>query len=115
MNKIIFYIVSVGAILFFALSVWPYVNKSLIKAELKNAALYGTKHTIDDTYQFVSKELSKKKILFNDSDGLNILKDDNNNVSIQLNYQDRITFFGIVLKELDFELDVTEQDTKEFI
>ena len=114
MNKIIFYIVSTGVILFTFLSVLPYVNKSLIKAELKSAALYGTKHTIDDTYQFINKELKNKKIIF-DADELNILKDDNDNVSIQFNYQDRITFLGIVLKKLDFKLDVTEQNIKQLL
>ena len=111
MSKIVLYIFSIGFVLLIVFSIQPYVANSFIKAELKNGALYGTKHTIDDTYVFLNKELSKKDIIF-DPDEINIVKDNKNNVSIRFVYQDKISLFGIVLKELEFKLDVTEQNTK---
>jgi len=47
-----------------------------------------------------------------DPQAFHIEKDENNTVSIRLTYQDEISFFGFILKELEFTLDVTERETK---
>ena len=42
------------------------------------------------------------------------LKDEDNTVSISLTYQDEISFFGFILKKLEFTMNVTERETKEY-
>lgn len=112
MRKLIFYIVSIGLILLIGCAILPYWNKYLITSDLKTAALYGTKHHIEDIQSLVSEKIEERGYVF-DSENLNIEKSENNTVSISLTYQDRINFFGIVLKELTFTVDVTEEYTKE--
>jgi hypothetical protein len=112
MSKIIFYIVSIGLILLIGSAILPYWNKYFINSDLEAAALYGTKHSIEDTQRFLSEKMKEGGYVFN-PEKLHIDKDDYNTVSIRLTYQDKISFFGIVLKELEFTLDVTERNIKE--
>ena len=111
MSKAILYIVSIGFIWLIACTIWPYWNQYGMKSDLKAAALYGTKHSIEDTRKFLSEKLEGRGYDF-DPEEFHIEKDENNTVSIKLNYQDDISFFGIVLKELEFTLEVTEKETK---
>ena len=112
MKKIIFYILSIVIILLIGSAIWPYWNKYLITSDLKAVALYGTKNSIEDTRNFLDKKIEEKEYVFGPED-LVIKKDENNTVSISLNYEDKISLFGIVLKELDFTVDVTEEYVKE--
>jgi len=111
MSKAILYIVSIGLIWLIACAIWPYWNEYGIKSDLKAAALYGTKHSIEDTRKFISERAKERGYDF-DPEEFHIEKDENNTVSIKLTYQDEIIFFGIFLKELEFILDVTEKETK---
>ena len=113
MGKIILYIVSIGLILVIASALWPYWNEYLINSDLKAAALYGTKHSIEETQRFFNKKKGKRGFVY-DPAKLHIAKDENKTVSIKLTYQDKISLFGIVLKELEFKLDVTKQYIKEY-
>jgi hypothetical protein len=112
MSKLILYIVSIGFILLIGCSIWPYWNKSLITSDLETAAIYGTKHDIEDTQDLVREKMKERGYVF-DSENLHIKKDEDNNVSISLTYQDNINFFGIVLKELKFTVNVNETYIKE--
>ena len=111
MSKKSLYIVSIGIILLIVSVIWPYWNKYLIGSDLQKAALYGTKHSISDTRKFLSKAL-KERVDFFDPEALSIEKDENNTVKIKFTYQDKIHIFNIVLKELEFTLDVIERDIK---
>ena len=113
MSKAIFYIVSIGLIWLIVCAIWPYWNQYGIKSDLKAAVLYGTKHSIEDTSKFLSEKLKERGYDF-DPEELHIEKDENNTVSISLTYQDEISFFGFILKKLEFSLDVTKRETKEF-
>ena len=114
MSKLILYIVSIVLILLAVSAIWPYGKKYLVKSDLKEAALYGTKHSIEDTQVFLSGKLKERGYIFDPSD-LHVEKYENKTVSIRLTYQDKISFFGIVLKELEFTLDVTERHISEYL
>ena len=114
MGKIILYIVSIGLILLIGSAIWPYGNKYFITSDLKKAALYGTKHSIEETQSFLNKELKKRSLIFK-PENLSINKNENKTVTIRLTYKDKISFFGIVLKELEFKLEVKEMYLKEFL
>jgi len=111
MSKAILYIVSIGLICLIACAIWPYWNKYRINSDLKAVALYGTKNSIKDTRKFLSEKVKARGYDF-DLEEIYIEKDENNTVSIKWTYQDEISFFGLILKELEFTLDVTELETK---
>jgi hypothetical protein len=113
MSKAIFYIVSIGLIFLIVCAIWPYWTQHGIKSDLKAAALYGTKHSIEDTEKFLSEKLKGRGYNFGSRE-FYIEKDENNTVSINLTYQDEINVFGFILKELEFTLDMTERETEEF-
>lgn len=113
MSKAIFYIVSIGLIWLIACTIWPFWNQHGIKSDLETAALYGTKHSIEDTRKFLSEKVKERGYDF-DPQVFYIEKDEDNTVSISLTYQDEISFFGFILKKLEFTLDVTKQETKEY-
>ena len=93
MSKAIFYIVSIGLICLIVFAIWPYWNKYWLKSDLKAAALYGTKHSIEDTRKFLSEKVKERGYDF-DPQEVHIEKDGNNTVSMRLTYQDKISFFG---------------------
>ena len=113
MGKIFFYIVSIIILLLIVSAVWPYVNKSLIAADLKKAATYGTKHDMEEVHRMLSSDLKERGLIY-DPDELHIEKSENNTVSISLKYEDKIGLFGIVLKKLEFELHVKEKNIEEY-
>ena len=114
MSKAILYIVSIGLICLIVCAIWPFWNKYRINSDLKTAAIYGTKHSIEDTREFLSEKMKARGYNF-DPERYYIDKDEYNTVSIRLTYQDEISFFGFVLKELEFTLDVTERETKDML
>jgi hypothetical protein len=113
MSKAIFYIVSIGLILLIVCAIRPYWTQHGIKSDLKEAVLYGTKHSIEDTEKFLSAKAKARGYKFGPRE-FYIEKNENNTVSISLTYQDEISIFGLILKELEFTLDMTERETKEF-
>jgi len=113
MSKAIFYIVSIGLILLIVCAIRPFWIQHGIKSDVKAAALYGTKHSIEDTEKFLSDKLKERGYNF-DPREFYIEKDENNTVSINLTYQDEINVFGFILKELEFALDMTERETEKF-
>jgi hypothetical protein len=114
MGKIILYILLVGLILLIGSAIWPYVNKYFINSDLKEAALYGTKHSIEETQELLNKKLKDRGLIFKPEE-LSINKSEHKTVIIRLNYKDKMSFLGIVLKELEFKLEVKEMNVKEFL
>jgi hypothetical protein len=114
MGKLIFYIVSIGLILLIGCALRPYWNKYFVNSDLEAAALYGTKHSVEDTQTYLDKKLKDDRYVL-DPEQIQIEKDDNNTVSISASYQDKISFFGIVLKKLEFKLDVTQKYSQEMM
>jgi hypothetical protein len=112
MSKPVLYIVSIVVILLIGSSIWPYWNKYMITSDLKSAAAYGTKHDIEELQSLVHEKLKERGCVF-DSENLNIEKDDQDNVSISLTYKDKIDLFGIVLKELQFTVEIKQDYVNE--
>jgi len=113
MSKAIFCIISIGLIWLIVCVIWPFWNQHGIKSDLETAALYGTKHNIEDTRKFLSEKVKERGYDF-DPEEFHIEKDENNRVSISLTYQDEMSFFGFILKKLEFTLDVIERETKSY-
>jgi hypothetical protein len=83
-----------------------------MESDLEAAAVYGTKHSIEDTRKFLREKYKERGYDF-DQEDFYIEKDEVNTVSIRITYEDKITFFGFILKELEFTLEVTQRETEE--
>jgi len=112
MGKLIFYVVTIGLVLLVVSAVLPYWNRYMVTVEMKDAALYGTKHSIEDTRGLLYEKL-EDRVPAPDLESLVIEKDENQAVTISLSYPDRISLLGMVLKELEFALEVREDYVKE--
>lgn len=110
-SKAIFYIVTLGIVWLIVCSIWPYWDRYGIETELEAAAIYGTKHSIEDTREFITQKTKKMGYHFHPQD-LQITKNAYNTVSIWLTYKDKIVFLGFILKELEFSLHVRELEIK---
>ena len=114
MKKMIFYILSFAVLLIVLNAIWPFVNSYFINSELKKAALYGTKHSIQETHDLLVKNLKEKDLVY-DPEKLSIEKNEHKTVSISLSYEDEIKIFGITLKKLQFDLSVKEKHIDAFL
>ena len=112
MSKTIFNIILIVIVLLVACTVWPFITKSRVNYDLKEAASYGTKHSLRETREFLDKALKEKGVDYS-PDNLLIEKSANDTVTISLSYEDSIHFFSIVLKKLEFELDVEQKNVQE--
>ncbi len=111
MGKAIFYIVTIGIIWLIVCAIWPFWNRYGIESDLEAAAIYGTKHSIEDARQFLTQKAKERGYHF-DPRNLDIEKDNYNTVSITLTYQDSIRFLTLVLKELKFTVSVTKREAR---
>jgi len=111
-GNLIIYIIIIGIVWVIGCAVLPYWNRYMIKSDLSAAALYGTKHSSDETIKYFSEKIKERGYDF-DPEEFQFDKNERNTVSIQWTYRDEISVFGFVLKELEFTLDVTERETKE--
>jgi hypothetical protein len=109
MGKAFFYIVSIGVLFLIVCAIWPYWNRYMINSDLKAAAIYGTKNSINDTRKLLVEKIRERGYHF-DPEQFHIEKDENNTVSITFTYHDKMSFFGFTLKELEFTLDVVQQE-----
>ena len=112
MGKVILYIVSILILYLIICAVWPFWNKYRLTSDMEAAALYGTKHDIEETLELFTQNVKDRGYDI-DPEEINIDKDENNTVSIKWTYQDKISFFSIVLKKLEFTLEVTKRETAE--
>ena len=112
MSKIIFNIVVILIVLVAACIAWPYFIKSRVNYDLKRAASYGTKHSVEETRDFLEKALDERGVDYYPED-LEIEKNEHKTVTISLYYEDSVSFFGIVLKKLEFELEVKQKNVRE--
>ena len=112
MSKIILNIALVVIAVFIVCTAWPFISRVTINYELKKAAAYGTKHSVGETRELLIKALNQKGVNY-DPDDLEIKKDARDKVTISLAYEDSIHFLSIVLKNLDFELNVEQKNIKE--
>lgn len=112
LSKIILYIVTAILVWLAVSAAWPYWNRYRMGSDLEAAALYGTKNGILATRKFLMEKTEERGFDF-DPDDITIEKDENNNVFISLDYTDEISFLGVTIKELEFSLEASAQETKE--
>ena len=97
---------------FFYGVVSPYWQKMGIEKELEMASIYGTKHTIEATMNFLDKSMKQKGYDFTGED-FDIEKDGHKTVTISITYTDEIKVFGKTLKEIKFTAEKTAYEVKE--
>ena len=87
----------------------PYWNKYWLGYEMRDAAIYGTKNSISDTRTFLSEKIRNDWPDFSGEDFF-IEKDENDNVTVGIEYCDAISVFGVNLKELQFTVERTASE-----
>jgi len=94
-------------------AVRPYWNKYWLKKDMELAAVYGTKHDIVQTSRFLDEKMRDAGRDL-EGDDFEIDKDEKNDVYIRVRYQDSIRVFGALLKDLEFEVEASARDVKEY-
>lgn len=87
----------------------PYWNKYWLAHEIRAAAIYGTKNSISDTRKFLSEKIKNDWPGFSGDDFF-IEKDENDTVTVGIEYCDAISVFGVSLKELQFTVEKTASE-----
>ena len=87
----------------------PYWEKYCLELQLEAASLYGAKNSLGDTRTFLDKTMREEGYYFNGDDFV-IEKDNNSRVAIRLDYVDKISFFGITLKEIKFTAEGSSEE-----
>lgn len=109
-----FFFILLAAFLVSAVSVVrPFWNRYWLKKDMEVVAVYGTKNRAEDTRALLTEKVKERGLYIRDND-IVVEKDEKNRVSIRLYYDDRISLFGKTLKELDFSLQVTVSEVKEY-
>ena len=98
---IMFIVIIVGAFS----AVRPFWNRYWLKEEMERAAAYGTKNSIEQTRQFLTKRMNEEGYDLAGGD-FNIQKDQKSNVTISVTYDEEIALFGYRLKDLNFAVRV---------
>ena len=95
-------------------AVKPYWNKYWLGQTIKNAAIYGTKRSVQDTRKLLTEKMNEEGCNFTGED-FTIDKDENNNVTISITYSDEINIFGVNLKSLYFTLEETVSEVESIL
>jgi hypothetical protein len=93
-------------------AVRPFWTKYRLGEVIEVAAIYGTKNSIEDTKKFLTQKMRESGRDFVGGD-FNIEKDEYNTVTVSITYTDRIGFFGVSLKTLEFTLEETVREVEE--
>ncbi|MGD2127017.1 MAG: hypothetical protein PVG99_13110 [Desulfobacteraceae bacterium] len=98
-------------------SVWstvrPFWDRYWLKQDMELAAVFGTKNSNEDTRIFLDKKMKDAGRDFNGED-FQIERYKNNKVSISIRYGDEIRVFGMVLKELELDVEAVAMEVKEY-
>ena len=90
----------------------PYWHKYWIGQDIEDAAIFGTKNSVSETREFLTKKMRDAGHNFSGND-FKIAKDEKNNVTISLSYYDKISVFGITLRELEFTVERSKSEVQE--
>jgi hypothetical protein len=91
----------------------PYWNRYFIHRDMEAAAIYGTKHTKEQTLAFLMTKMRQEGRGFVERDFI-IDKDPGKKVTITLHYLDRIGLFGFNLKDLHFTVTASATEIKAY-
>ena len=90
----------------------PFWNRYWIGENVEKAAIYGTKHSIENTRRFLSDKIEEMGCYFNEEDL--IIEKDEDTIHISITYGDEINLFGKTLKQFQFSVKATEHEVKEY-
>ena len=100
-NSILMWVIFAAVILGGVGAARPYWNRYWLREEMKTVANYGTKNSIQNTKEFLTKKMKEEGYDFTGEDFI-ITKDQESNVTISITYSDEISLFGVDLKDLKF-------------
>jgi len=92
-------------------TVLPYWEKYWLERQLETCAVYGTKHSITKTKEMVFRKIKDEGYDFKEEDFI-IEKDEDNSVSINIEYSDEIIIFGLTLTRLEFFVEAKAFESK---
>jgi hypothetical protein len=106
--------------LFFLAFIWcsvnaarPYYDKYRLQLCMEAAAIHGTKNSIEDVRAFLDREMLSQGFGFEGED-FDIEKEENNHVTISLNYIDEIRVFGPLRKEIEMVLKASADEVSRY-
>ena len=94
-------------------TVRPYWNKYWLTKDIEAIASYGTKKSIKEIKKRLDKVMKEESHGFVSSD-FYIQKDKHRNVTIGIEYYDEISLFGLVIKDLEIEVEAKAFYKKEW-
>jgi hypothetical protein len=91
----------------------PFWDRYWFEAEMSAAAVYGTKHDIDEARRMLEEKAADRGIDLEEAEVE--MSKDQHTVSIVVAYPDAITAFGMTLKTLEFVIEVTVYETEQIM
>jgi hypothetical protein len=98
-NRIITYVFFFMFVLVLFNITKPYWNRYWLERHLETAAVFGTKHSLDETRDLLMSKMREEGYGFKEEDFV-INKDEKNRVSINIIYTDEIEIFKKPLKQI---------------
>lgn len=79
----------------------PFWDRYWLQQEMRTAAVFGTKNSIEKTREFLTNSMREQGFGFTGED-FTVEKDEKSNVTITITYSDDIEVLGTILKPLKF-------------
>jgi hypothetical protein len=92
----------------------PFWERYWLGQEMDRAAIYGTKHSIKATEHFLTDLMEDAGYDFTGED-FEVDKDRDNDVTVSITYCDEIKIFGLCLKSLEFTVEKTSSNVREYL
>lgn len=89
----------------------PYWDRHWLQRDMDEAALYGTKRSVEEVRRFLDGRMKEKNRNIKGED-FQIDKDKRNTVHVRITYEDVIKISGRTLKILQFTLEARGEETK---
>jgi hypothetical protein len=113
-KNIIGYVFFLGCVWCSVNAVKPYWDKYWLSCEIERAAIYGTKNSIQDTKTFLAKQMVEDGRQFTEDD-FYVEKNKWNDVTVSITYDDEIKVFGVRLKPLEFTVEKSSSEVRQFL
>jgi hypothetical protein len=114
MGKLMLYIASAVLLYLIICVSAPFWDRYWFEAEISTAAVYGTKHDIDEARRMIEEKAADRGIDLEEGE-LGVSKNQHNTVSVAVTYPDAIAAFGITLKTLEFTIEVIQYETEQIM
>ena len=89
----------------------PFWGKYWLGQDLKAAAIYGTKHSVEDTRKHLSRIMEQEDYGFSGED-FYIEKKADKDTTIGITYDDEIRIFGVTIIEFELTVEETRSEVK---